>query len=64
MMPRKRDDVSTIVFFGSLSVYETPHGEERVFARLEPWGMNGLILRDATKTSLLGMRDVMLLKRR
>src|SRR6202041_2146680 len=33
-----------------------PHGEERVFARLEPWEKNFALLRDAAKRPLLGMR--------
>jgi len=44
----------------------SPHGEERGFARLEPWGdklVPVAILRDATKTSLFRMRTPHFLSR-
>src|ERR1700722_19293964 len=53
-IPRKGccGDIVLSDLFGS----GRPHGEERVFARLEPWETNFAILRDAAKRPLLRMR--------
>src|SRR5882757_7572528 len=48
MMPWNKETVAIVVFRSRAGLQVGPHGEERVFARLEPWA-TGLILRDALR---------------